>query len=241
MTANRKLRRNLKSSRSPAKKGKSVTNPARGPAKVPFWKRLRFWVEIATIVGTVGTVLGLFVCRDGNHVDKSVVSHGQSGGVTAQTVIQNPTINYYFANQPPDEKERWRQHLMAKYPLGWAILAADGKTIYTPHGLSYERELVVRWGDERISELMPDRVRLQLPDIATKRGRIVLLVGCGTDVKRKVGAESKSVFSHTTMVLEVLKDEGDFVVVALGFREADESDLRPSSPKSQRVPTKATP
>lgn len=48
----------------------------------------------------------------------NVVSYGQSGGTTAQTVIQNPTINYYFANQSPDEKEKWRQYLTAKYPLG---------------------------------------------------------------------------------------------------------------------------
>lgn len=147
----------------------------------------------------------------------------------------------YFGNQPPNEKEKWRQYLTRNYPLGWNLLAADGRTIYTPNGLSYQRDLVVVWGSERVSELTPDKVRVRLPDIAAKNVGVVFTGGMEWGVKRTAGSTMKSMFGRTLMVLEVLEDKGDFVVVALAFREATKSDQLPPLQGSERAPIKTKP
>lgn len=127
-------------------------------AAVWFLFRWARWIPSRRNVEIVGygvilglcIILGLYAPR-GKHPsvpDSStggIVSYGQSGGVTAMT-ITNPTINNYFTSQPRSEREKWQDYLTQKYPLGWLILAADGTTLYTPRGLSYERDLVVQWG-----------------------------------------------------------------------------------------------
>lgn len=151
-----------------------------------------------------------------------VASYGQTGGTTAQTVIQNQTINNYFANQMRDEKEKWRSYLTTKYPLGWSIFAADGKEIYVPNGLSYEKDFVVAWGSARVHELSAEKVRLVLPDITW--GKPLKRFSQNTvGLHRKVGSTDKFILAQTTMVIELLKDEGAFVILAIGFRDADYS------------------
>lgn len=46
-------------------------------------------------------------------------------------------------------------------------------------------------------------------------------------IKRAVGSVGQNLLTGTVMTVELLKDEGDFVVLALGCREATESELMP--------------
>ncbi len=147
-----------------------------------------------------------------------VTSQGQSGGITAQTVIVDQTIINFFDDQPPDEREKWRQYLTEKYPLGWLILAADGTTLYTPSGLSYERDLELTWGETRVSKLTADYVYLDLPAIFVKP-RGPRMSETNVDIRRKVGSSERTLWAGETAVdVEVLKDDGNFVVLAIGVR-----------------------
>jgi hypothetical protein len=176
-----------------------------------------------------------------------VVSYGQTGGTTAQTVIQNQTINNYFANQSVDEKETLRKSLFAKYPLGYAVFAADGqKQIYVPNGLSYERYFsVVRWSDARVLELTSDVIKVLSPYLQND-GSLGLgpltLDGNESSIRRKVGAVCPLyLLPPIEVLMELLEDRGDFVVLALGFRQTTASGL-PSPPKKPKsVSTKRAP
>ena len=145
----------------------------------------------------------------------SITSTGQHGGITAQSV----TINNYFANQPPDEKERWRKYLTQRYPLGWCLLASDGKETYTPKDMSYERELNVTWSTAEVFALEPNCVRVRYPNII-HRPSLNVFCGFATGVERKVGSEARATLGQVKARVELLEDEGSFVVVAIGFREA---------------------
>lgn len=156
-----------------------------------------------------------------------VTSQGQAGGITAQTVIQNPIINNYFTNQTPDQKEEWRQYLNKKYPLGWAMHATDGKDIHTPPGLSHEDYFSATWNSSGVVELTPDTITLQFPDIDA-RGINVSIKGYRLTVKRQVGTYPWRIGSseNISVVADILKDEGDFVVFAVGFRKLTEAESR---------------
>lgn len=262
MSTSRKLRRSLKPSKRRAKKSKpapmSTKHQARENHKAPFWRTFRFWVGAFTVLGAIGTILGLFVCREGKHIERNVASHGQEGGVTAQThsdssVTSNDqiggitahnvtagkiTINNYFAHRPPDEMEALQQALTARYPLGYAVLATDGKNVHIPEGLSFEKHLVVKWENATVEELKPDRVGVQLPDFLVKK-TLNTFAGCGIGVDRKVGSTSALDLGEIGMTAEMLKDEGDFVVLAIGFQASDSGqsqDPRKGDDRSQQSP-----
>ncbi|GEM_PF-1930886 len=155
-----------------------------------------------------------------------VTSQGQSGGVTTQTYIDN-RVTQYFVNQPPSQKEEWRQYLSREYPLGWAMHATDGKEIYTPRDLSYEDYFVATWNGNKVVKLTDDTITLQFPDIYA-RGTNVSIKGYRLTVKRQVGTYPWRITSseNISVVADILKDEGDFVVFAVGFRSPTEAGLR---------------
>jgi len=168
------------------------------------------------------------------HNDNSVTSQGQTGGITAQTVIENQTINNYFANQPLDEKEKWRRDLTNQYPLGWWLLAADGEETYTSHDLKCEAELTVDWQTARVARLSQESVFLNLPSIVTKDRHIIIMSGPNIQfgVSRRVGHIGdgfKLKMGQATLGVDVLKDGGSFVVLAIGLRKPQGSD-RVASP-----------
>ena len=223
----RKLRRSLNSSKRSVGKRKP---------KSGFSKRLIRGLEVAAAVVTIlGFIFGVFVWRDGIHIDGRVISHGQKGGVTAQThndksvtsygqnsgiTAQNVTVvNNYFNKQSSDEKEALHRSLKAKYPLGYAVFAADGKTIHVPDGLSFEKYFGIRWANAKVLELRSDVIDVQLLDIFDK-ATLSTWNGCGFGLKRKVGAIFKAIsLPSITVVAELLEDKGSFVVLALGFRQ----------------------
>lgn len=127
-------------------------------------------VGVCTIFAAVITgCFGLFKGRNGSSVDNRVTSHGQKGGITAQSVTTTAiTINNYFDRQSPDEKQALKQTLLAKYPFGYALFAVGEKTIHVPESLSFERDYVIDWTGSKLSKLEPDWVEFYPPDITHK-------------------------------------------------------------------------
>lgn len=146
----------------------------------------------------------------------SVTSHNQSGGITAQNV----TIYNYF-DKNFSQAAAFQQYLKGKYPLGYAVFAGDGKTVNVPSGLTFERDFELKWANAKVFKLESDMIYLDLPDIVYKpTGNVLTNVGFG--FPRKVGyvaALPLVNWKQTIPIIEVLADEGDFVVLALGFRE----------------------
>jgi hypothetical protein len=143
-------------------------------------------------------------------------STNQSGGVTAQTV----TINNYFDSYS-FQSIASQEALKRRYPLGYAVFAADEKTIKVPNGLTFERDFEIKWANAKVWDLKADTINFDLPDIIYKpTGN--KLVNIGFSFPRKVGYATPLPFvdwKQSIPILEVLADEGDFVVLVLGFRE----------------------
>lgn len=173
----------------------------------------------AILVGIIAGFFSLLKCRNG--IDNSVTSHEQSGGITAKNV----TINQYFDKQSPDEKQALEQSLLAKYPLGYALFAVDGKTIhFPPDGLSFERDFVISWADSKISKLEPGEpgwIVFNPPQIHYKPTGNSVLGKFDFRIERKIGfiLPYPMLPSWTNAFFEVLDDKDSFAVLVLGFKE----------------------
>lgn len=174
------------------------------------------------VAAIIAGVFGLFKCRNGSHIDRSVTSHEQSGGITAENVTtQDITVNNYFDIQSPDEKRALQQSLLAKYPLGYTLFAVDGKTIYVPESLSYERDFVISWDESKISKLEPDWIEFYPPQIIYKPTGNAVLGKFNFRLLRKIGfiIPYPMLPKQANLFLEVLDDKGSFAVLVLGFKE----------------------
>lgn len=181
------------------------------------------WIGGACVIvaAIIAGGFGLFKCRDGSHIDNSVTSHGQSGGITAENVTaQTITVNNYFDSRSPDEKRALEQALKAKYPLGYTLFAVDGKTIHVPEGLSFERDFVISWTNSKLSKLEPDWIEFYPPQIIYKPTANAVLGKFNFRLRRKVGfiVPYPWLPKRANAFLEVLDDKGGFVVVVLGFK-----------------------
>lgn len=149
-------------------------------------------------------------------------------------------VDDHLAKQPLGKKDKWREHLTEAYPLGWRMYATDGKETYAPPGLSYEKYFVVVWDSNGVSKLTPEWISLRPPDIFPRSGG--LITRNTVTVRRQLGKELKLLrLGKMGITAEILEDEGDFIVFAIGFREATKAELLPPSQKAQRPPTKAIP
>ena len=181
--------------------------------RLSFWNKFYAWAGVASILSLIIGVAALLFGKSST-MHNSVVSHGQTGGVTAQNV----TINNYF-DKNPSQAVAFQQYLKGKYPLGYAVFAADRRTIEVPDGLTFERDYAIRWSNAKVIELKSDRIELQLPDLFVKPLPGVLR-GCRVGMPREVGHASIVIhLPGSEMIVEVLADKGDFVVLALGFKE----------------------
>ena len=165
--------------------------------RLSFWNRVGFWGAVASILGLFIYVATLLI---GTH--------------------QNVTIYNYF-DKPFYQTPEFKQHLSEKYPLVYAVFAADGKTINVPHGLTFERDFEIKWANAKVYELKPDMINFDLPDIVYKPTGNEL-TNCGFGFPRKVGYVTSLPlvnWKQSIPFIEVLADEGNFVVLVLGFRE----------------------
>jgi hypothetical protein len=165
--------------------------------RLSFWNKFAFW-------GTVASILGLFI-----YVATLLIG-----------THQNVTIYNYF-DKHFTQTEAFHQYLKGRYPLGYAVFAADGKTINVPDGLTFERDFEIKWANAKVFELKSDMIYFDLPDIVYKPTGNEL-TSCGFGFPRKVGyvAPLPAVpWKQSIAIIEVLADEGNFVVLVLGFRE----------------------
>lgn len=186
-------------------------------------------VKAATISGMcvivaaiIAGAFGLFKWGNGSPIDNGIASHGQSGGITAQNVTtQAVTVNNYFDIQSPEEKRALEQTLKAKYPLGYALFAVDGKTIYIPESLSFEKDFVISWTDSKLSRLEPDWIEFNPPQIIYKPTANAVLGKFNFRLRRKTGFIIPYPWlpKQANAFLEVLDDKGSFAVLVLGFKE----------------------
>jgi len=176
---------------------------------------------IAGICMIIAALIGLFKCSNGSSIDNSVISHGQSGGITAQNVTSQPiTVNNYFDIQSPDEKQALEQTLKEKYPLGYAVFAVDGKTIHVPESLSFEKDFVVIWTDSKVSKLGPDWIEFYPPQIIYKPTANAVLGKFNFRLRRKIGFTIRYPWlpKQANAFIEVLDDKDSFAVLVLGFK-----------------------
>jgi len=193
-------------------------------------------VKAAWIVGILAIVATIISCffnllNDRNDTDKSVTSHKQSGGITARNITitdANVTINHYFDGKSPDEKRALEKSLLAKYPLGYALFAVDGKTIhFPPNDLSFERDFVIRWEDSKISKLEPGKpgepgwIVFNPPQIHYKPTGNSVLGKFDFRIERTIGFTMPYPMlpSWTNAFFEVIDDKDSFAVLVLGFKE----------------------
>ncbi len=175
---------------------------------------------IAGICMIIAAFIGLFKCSNGSRIDNSVISHGQSGGITAENVTaQTITVNNYFDSRSPDEKRALEQALKAKYPLGYAVFAVDGKTIHVPESLSFEKDFVVIWTDSKLSKLEPDWIEFYPPQIIYKPTANAVLGKFNFRLRRKVGfiVPYPWLPKQANAFIEVIDDKDSFAVLVLGF------------------------
>jgi hypothetical protein len=120
------------------------------------------------------------------------------------------------------------------------LLAADGEETYTSHDLKYEGEITVDWRAARVARLSQESVFLNLPSIVTRDRRIIIMSGSNIQfgVSRRVGHIGDGFrfeMGQATLGVDVLKDEGSFVVLAIGLRKPQGSD-RVASPSDSNGP-----
>ena len=143
-----------------------------------------------------------------------VTSQNQQGGITAQNVTIHNYFDKHFTQTPGFIK-----YLKEKYPLGYAVFASDGKRIEVPNGLTFERDFEIKWSNAKVGKLEPNQINVELPDIVYKpTGNVLVNIGFG--FPRKVGYITALPFvkwKESIPLIEVLADEGDFVVLVLGF------------------------
>jgi hypothetical protein len=176
---------------------------------------------IGGICVIIAAFIGLLKCRNGSSIDNSVTSHGQSGGITAQTVTaQAITVNNFFDRQSPDERHALEQTLKAKYPLGYTLFAVDGKTIHVPESLSFEKDFVIIWTDSKLSKLDPDWIEFYPPQIIYKPTANAVLGKFNFRLRRKIGFTIRYPWlpKQANAFIEVLDDKDSFVVLVLGFK-----------------------
>jgi hypothetical protein len=129
------------------------------------------------------------------------------------------------AKQTPGKRDEWRKHLMEAYPLGWRIYAADGKETYAPPGLSYEKDFIVVWDVNGVSGLTPERISMRPPNILTRGKENWGMVQMTVIRPRAVGKEFVlAVMENVAVGAKILQDEKDFVMLAVGFRQATKYD-----------------
>jgi len=202
---------------------------------------LNFWVKVAAIAVPVVAVLALIVSivrRDGTSVDKSVASHDQKGGVTAQTQNDNSVtsteqsggitarevyvdVKNYYGNQSPDERQALNQKLLAKYPRGYAVFGVeDGKSTRTIEGLSFEKDFEIVWTGSEIAKFEPNCINYYPPQIIYKPTKNGALGVFNLRIERTVGFTIPYPFlpKWTNIFIEVLDDKESFAVLVLGFK-----------------------
>jgi hypothetical protein len=165
--------------------------------KLSFWNKVFFWAAVASFLSLIIGIVTLLV---GSH--------------------QNVTMYNYF-DKPFYKTEVFQQYLKGKYPLGYAVFASDGKTVNVPDGLTFERDFEIKWGNAKVFQLKSDMIYIDLPDIVYKpTGNVLTNIGFG--FPRKVGYVTPLPlvnWKQSIPIIEVLADEGNFVVFVLGFIE----------------------
>ena len=111
--------------------------------------------------------------------------------------------------------------LKRKYPLGYTIFAADEKNVTIPNGLNFEKDFEIKWGNAKVYKLTSHEIHIDLPDLIYKPTGSILQ-NIGMMIPRKVGHIEPLPFlrwRHSIPIIEVLEDQGSFVVLLIGFQK----------------------
>ncbi len=145
-----------------------------------------------------------------------VNSKEQQGGITANQI----TINNYF-QQDLSRKEIQENELKNKYPLGYAVFAADSTDIHVPKGFNYGTEFLINWETAKVINLAESSVTINLPDMVYKPLNSTLL-SITMEIPRKNNYERRLPFKFEDQniipFIELLEDHKEFVVLVLGFK-----------------------
>jgi hypothetical protein len=180
------------------------------------FKNLNFWNKLAAVGSVVSIVAFIISFLTPKPPEIKIESKNQVGGIVAQNVV----VNNYFERPATQEKIR-KEKLTQEYPLGYAIFTADGKNIEIPNGLSFENEFEMRWGNAKVYDLTPNSISINLPDMMYRPSHSSL-INVGMIIPRKIGQKErvpvKFFDQEIVPIVEVLDDQGTFVVFVLGFR-----------------------
>lgn len=174
------------------------------------------WITAGAIVLGALITGGFYLLDSTDTTSQDVSSYNQKGGITAHNV----TIYNVFHQD--DTRKKIREDLLnQKYPLGYALFAADETTINAPSDLNFTNEFEMNWENARVTYMSPKELGIVLPDVTHKRTKAgysgILFV-----VPRKAGFKTVLPVGFggqkVTPIIEVLEDRRNFVVCVLGFR-----------------------
>ncbi len=156
-----------------------------------------------------------------NQTSSGANSPNVATGNNSQVTINSApvTINNYFDN--PDSKIRQEEaQLLRKYPLGYAVFAADATTIKLPRGLNYEKDFQISWEKVRVVRFDAKNVAINLPDFSTKDPLDpTIFFENELTLSRRTGSTFGLLLPGRAMLLtcEVLDNQDNFVVIVVGF------------------------
>jgi len=140
----------------------------------------------------------------------------QKGNQTAQQI----TINNYFQLKESSEAIN-KMQLKQKYPLGYAVFAANDINIHIPQNFNYGKEFETDWENAKVSSLTSESIVIDLPNIFYKPLN-TSIIGISIEVPRKVGSQIqlplKFKGQEIIPIIEIVEDRGTFVVLVLGFK-----------------------